>query len=144
MLYGPVDVADCSLCGPLLLQCLVLAPPAVLPQQHFHKVIFIKAVLLNVSSASTKTFSLNFISTAALDVLFLTETWLDRGEYSQHLDLWPPNYKFLSSIVLNFDMTLTCEDLNFQTPKPLLVNFLALWTLYISHSPTHNYGHSLD
>ncbi len=47
--------------------------------------------LFNVRSLSNKTFILNdSISSASLDVVFLTESWLQTTDYSQ-LELCPPH-----------------------------------------------------
>ena len=49
--------------------------------------------LLNVRSLSNKTFVLNdFILTANLDFMFLTESWLQTNDYTQLVELCPPDY----------------------------------------------------
>lgn len=53
--------------------------------------------LFNVRSLSSKTFILNdFILSANLDFMFLTESWLQMNDYSQLAELCPPQYDCFS------------------------------------------------
>ncbi len=60
-----------------------------------------RMVLLNIRSISNKTFAFNEqILSHELDLLFMTETWLNAGELGPHSEVCPKDYIF-------FNMTLS-------------------------------------
>ena len=56
-----------------------------------------KMALLNVRSLSNTTFILNdFIFSAELDFMFLTESWLQPGDHCKLIELCPPDFDCIS------------------------------------------------